>query len=290
VKASICRSRVFAPIDRYQGFEAKRSVAKGFAFEVEHKSILIIPVRPAINKLSFSAILVGILAGIVGIGGGLFLGFLLGGVLAAAFHVSTFEGEAGYFAVAIALIVAVITTPTAILLALYWRGVRRIWLLAGLVVVCVSIAAITASGFGIWYAGQPHVLNLNGPTPLLEFEVKPPVGQSIQSLADVQPELDTDRNAMPGYWHTDSAEATSVRAGYVEVYFRTSQRLFVLKFPGREDRIFRLHLPANPIKAKYRAWSEWQQPDLVAKAGEQPSRPSGGSEYQIRYKLDYQDR
>jgi len=34
-----------------------------------------------------------------------FLGFALGAALAAAFHVSIFEGEAGYFAVAIALIV-----------------------------------------------------------------------------------------------------------------------------------------------------------------------------------------
>jgi hypothetical protein len=81
-----------------------------------------------------------------------------------------------------------------------------------------------------------------------------------------------------------------VRAGYVELYFRTSQRLFVLKFPGQEDRIFRLKLPANPMRTKYRAWSDWQAPDFVAKAGEQPSRPSGGNEYQIRYKMDYQDR
>ena len=246
--------------------------------------------QPPAKKLPVSAILFGILAGIIGIGGELFLGFALGAALAAALHVSTFEGEAGYFAAAIALIVAVIVTPSLILLALYWRGVRRMWLFIGLIVVCVSLTAITASGFGIWYAAQPHVLNLNGPTPLLEFEVKPPDGQSLQSLGDVEPELDTDRNVMPGYWHTEPAENPSVRAGYVEVYFRTSQRLFVLKFPGREDRIFRLHLPANPLKAKYRAWSEWQRPDFVAKAGEQPSRPSIGSEYQIRYKLDYQDR
>jgi hypothetical protein len=137
---------------------------------------------------------------------------------------------------------------------------------------------------------QPHVLNINGPTPLLEFEVKPPAGQSVASLADVQPELDTDRNEMPGYWHTASPEDPGVRAGYVELYFRTSQRLFALKFRGQVDRIFRLKLPANPIRAKYRAWSDWQNPDFVAKSGEQPSRPSGGNDYQIRYKMDYQDR
>ena len=42
---------------------------------------------------------------------------------------------------------------------------------------------------------------------------------------------------MPGYWHTDAPQDPAVPAGYVELYFRTSQRLFVLKFPGQEDRI-----------------------------------------------------
>ena len=246
--------------------------------------------QPATKKLSASAILFGILAGIIGIGGGLFLGFALGAALAAAFHVSTFEGEAGYFAAAIALIVTCVVAPGLILVTLYWRGTRGLWLFVGLITVCVSLGIIAVSGFGIWYAGQPHVLNINGPTPLLEFEVKPPASQSLQSLADVQPELDTDRNAMPGYWHTDAPQDPGVRAGYVELYFRTSQRLFVLKFPGHEDRIFRLKLPANPMREKYQAWSDWQNPDFVAKAGQQPSRPSGENEYQIRYKMDYQDR
>jgi hypothetical protein len=249
-------------------------------------------VQLATKKLSISAILFGILAGIIGVAAGLFLGFALGAALAAAFHVSTFEGEAGYFAALIAILVTLIVTPSSIVLTLSWRGVRSIWLLIGLAMVCVSMAAIAASGFGIWYAGQPHVLNINGPTPLLEFEVKPPAGQSVENLADIQLELDTPRNRMPmpGYWHTDAPTDAGVRAGYVELYFRTSQRLFVLKFPGDTDRIFRLKLPANPMRAKYRAWSDWQNPDFVAKAGQQPSRPSGGNEYQIRYKMDYQDR
>jgi len=249
-------------------------------------------VQPATKKLSVSAILFGILAGIIGVAAGLFLGFALGAALAAAFHVSTFEGEAGYFAALIAILVTLIVTPSSIVLTLYWRGVRSIWLLIGLAMVCVSMAAIAASGFGIWYAAQPHVLNLNGPTPLLEFEVKPPTGQSIESLAKVEPELDTplNRMPMPGYWHTDPAANPNVRAGYVELYFRTSKRLFVLKFPENEDRIFRLKLPANPMRTRYRAWSDWQNPDFVAKGGQQPSHPSGGNEYQIRYKMDYQDR
>jgi hypothetical protein len=247
-------------------------------------------VQPATKKLSASAILFGTLAGIVGVTAGLFLGFALGAALASAFHISSFEGGAGYFAASIALIVTLIVTPLLIVLTLYWRGVRSIWLFIGLVMVCLSVAAMGASGFGLWYAAQPHVLNINGPTPLLEFEVKPPDGQSVQSLANLEAELDTDRNTMPAYWHTEPTENPSVRAGYVEVYFRTSRRLFVLKFPGNEDRIFKLHLPANPMKAKYRAWSTWQKPDFIAKGGDQPTRFSGGDDFQIRYKVDYQGR
>jgi hypothetical protein len=248
------------------------------------------PISARPKKLPVSVILFGILAGAVGGAGGLVLGIALGSALAAALHVSPMEGGAGYFAVAIALVVALIVTPVSILFTLYWRGIRGIWLFIGLIVVCLAIVAIAGAAVGLWYARQPHILNVNGPTPLLEFEIKPPDGQSVQTLADAELELDTDRNVMPGYWHKDAAENPHVRAGYVEVYYRTSQRLFVLKFPGHEDRIFRLRLPANPMNAKYRAWSEWQNPDFVAKAGEQPSRLPSGSDYQIRYKLDYQDR
>src|SRR6266487_5751634 len=92
------------------------------------KFALILPVQPAIKNLSVSAILLGILGGIIGIAAGLFLGFALGSALAAVFHVSTFEGGAGYFAAAIALLVTVVVAPACILFTLYWRGVRSIWL------------------------------------------------------------------------------------------------------------------------------------------------------------------
>ena len=102
--------------------------------------------------------------------------------------------------------------------------------------------------------------------------MKSPEEESVKNLDNVEPELDTDRNAMSGTWRTEPAENPGVRTGYVEMYFRTSRRLFVLKFPGHEDRIFNLHLPVNPVKSKYRNWSEWQNPDFVAKADQQPTR------------------
>ena len=166
--------------------------------------------QTAPKKLRVSAILLGIVGGIVGLAAGLFLGFALGAILARVMHVSSFEGGAGYFAISIALLVTVLVAPIVILLTLYWRGTRGIWLFIGLLIVCVSMFAIAASGLGIWYAAQPHVLNLNGPTPLLEFEVKPPQGESVENLDNVEPELDTDQNAMPGTWRTEPPET----AGY----------------------------------------------------------------------------
>lgn len=101
--------------------------------------------QSATKKFSVSAILFGILAGIIDIAAGLFLGFALGAALAAAFHVSTFEGEAGYFAAAIAIIVTCIVASGVILLTLYWRGIRRFWLFAGLMTVCLSLGALLQS-------------------------------------------------------------------------------------------------------------------------------------------------
>lgn len=241
-----------------------------------------------IKSLSISAVLLGILAGILGGAIALVIGIALGAVLAKAFHVSQMEGTAGYFAMGIALIVMVIATPAAILLTLYWRGVRKIWLLVGFVFVCLGITAVAAAGFGIWYSVQPHILNPNRSTPQLQFEVKPPDGQSIESLANVEPQLDTDRNSMPGEWNKEATNP-GVRAGFVEVYFRTKQRFFALKFPNHEDRLFQLRLPANPMKPRFREWSEWQKPDFIARGDEQPVRFSGGNEYQIRYRMYYRE-
>jgi hypothetical protein len=246
--------------------------------------------QPATKGLSASTVLLGIVAGIIGLAAGLSLGFALGAALASVFHVSSFEGGAGYFVISIAIIVTIFVTPLVIVVTLYWRGIRGIWLVFWLAIVCISMFAIAAAGFGIWYTAQPHALNLNGPTPVLNFEVKPPEGQSAESLADVEPQLDTDRNSMRGTWRTNVPENPAVRTGYVDLYFRTSKRLFVLKFPQHEDRIFNLHLPANPMKAKYRTWSEWQNPDYPAKADQQPTHFSSGNDHQIRYKIDYQDR
>ena len=75
--------------------------------------------QTAPKKLRVSAILLGIVGGIIGLAAGLFLGFALGAILARVMHISSFEGGAGYFAISIAILVAVLVAPVAILLTLY---------------------------------------------------------------------------------------------------------------------------------------------------------------------------
>ena len=96
-----------------------------------------------------SAQFFSVVGGIIGLAAGLCLGFALSAILARAMHISSFEGSAGYFAISIAILVTVLVAPVAILLTLYWRGIRGIWLFIGLVIVCVSMFAIAASGLEI---------------------------------------------------------------------------------------------------------------------------------------------
>lgn len=72
-------------------------------------------------------------------------------------------------------------------------------------------------------------------------------------------------------------------SGAVELYFRTSQRLLVVKPRGAADRVFRLKLAAKP--GHMRAPGPWQTADTVAGPGEAPHRPGTGDGYELRYRV-----
>ena len=83
------------------------------------------------------------------------------------------------------------------------------------------IIVSAASAVGIWYSMQPHVLNRNGPEPLLRLEIRAP--QNIAIFADATAELTTDRNTADVV--LEKADETATRRGYVPLYYRTSHRL-----------------------------------------------------------------
>ena len=243
-------------------------------------------VEPA-NKLRFSAIVVAAVAGLVGFGVFAFLGAALASLLAAGpLHISAREGEAGYFAIAIGLLSGVLGFVVTVWLVLRRRGVRGIKVLVGATAAFAVIIVSAASVVGIWYSMQPHVLNLNGPEPLLRLEIHAPANIAI--FADATAELTTDRNSADVV--LEKPDETATRRGYVPLYYRTSHRLLAVKFPNGGARLYNIRLPANPMPKKYHEWSPWYKPDFVAEPGSTgPKKADGGPDIEVRYHVETAD-
>jgi len=171
-------------------------------------------------------------------------------------------------------------------LVLRRRGVRGVKVALGGIAALALIIVSAASAVGIWYSMQPHVLNRNGPEPLLRLEIRAP--QNIAIFADATAELTTDRNAADVV--LEKADDTATRRGYVPLYYRTSHRLLALKFPNGGARLYNVRLPANPMPKKYHVWSAWQKPDFVDEPGSTgPKRASTGSDIEVRYHVETAD-
>src|SRR5947207_11505645 len=130
-------------------------------------------VEPA-KKLKFSTIIIAAVAGLVGFGLALLIGALIASFVAAPLHISTMEGGRGYFAMLIGMLAGVVGFVGAVWLVLRRRGVRGVRVAVGGIVAFALIIVSAASAVGIWYAMQPHVLNRNGPEPLLRLEIRAP--------------------------------------------------------------------------------------------------------------------
>jgi hypothetical protein len=242
-------------------------------------------VEPAKN-LKFSAILIAAVGGLVGFGVFLFIGALIASFAAVPLHISTMEGGRGYFAILIGMIAGVVGFVGAVWLVLRRRGVRGVKVAVGGIAAFALIIVSAASAVGIWYSMQPHVLNRNGPEPLLRLEIRAP--QNIAIFADATAELTTDRNTADVV--LEKADETATRRGYVPLYYRTSHRLLAVKFPNGGARLYNLRLPANPMPKKYHAWSEWQKPDFVDEPGSTgPKRAGGGPDIEVRYHVETAD-
>jgi hypothetical protein len=130
------------------------------------------------------------------------------------------------------------------------------------------------------------VVNPNGAAPRLMFELRLPAGMPVPSSPrDIEVELHTDRNTMPAQLFDRSSLSDNrvVLPGTVDLYFRTSQRLLVVKRKGEPDRLFRLKLSANP--GHMREQSPWQAVDFAAGPGEQPRKPGPADAYELRYRV-----
>src|SRR5205823_12498614 len=148
-------------------------------------------VEPA-KKLKFSTIIIAAVAGLVGFGLALLIGALIASFVAAPLHISTMEGGRGYFAMLIGMLAGVVGFVGAVWLVLRRRGVRGVRVAVGGIVAFALIIVSAASAVGIWHSMQPHVLNRNGPEPLLRLEVRAPENVAPDIFAEATAELTTD--------------------------------------------------------------------------------------------------
>jgi hypothetical protein len=229
------------------------------------------------------------LAGAIGAVLGWFLTGFAASYLAGLAGVSDMEGGRAMFAfLGVGPFGALAGLVLGVLIVLRYQGGYRG--LAGLAgrTAAVVIGLAAATGLGLWiYSLSGDVLVTNGPAPRLAFEIRfPPDAVLPAKLEGVGVDLDTDKNSMPAaYLRTGSDGARPVLSGVVELYFRTSHRIVVLRVKGEPDRLFLLKLASNPSASA--EFGAWQPVDHVA------DRPDGALRqgtkedgYEIRYLVE----
>ena len=223
-------------------------------------------------------------------------GFVLGGLYAELSNMSNMEGARGYFAVAMGLIGAIVGMPVGTILTLRRRRGRTGAgsLVVGSLSSMAAIVALGVLGVGIWWMTQPKILGQNGPTPLLNFEVMPSEAAKAIDINRVKVELQTDRNGADGVWKRDDTREENGRTvlkGSVPLYYKTSQRMLVIKVPDADAQIFRLRLPSDPTGIRHRSWSEWHTADFMddRKASSQPVRAVPERSFSVRYQVETAD-
>ncbi len=233
--------------------------------------------------------LVALIGGAIGLVGGFVAGAFVGAGIAAATHMSTFEGAAGYFAVFFCgPIGALIGLVLGVWIALRLRGTRAG--VGGVAVYSVAslatLLAASAAVIGLMLAFD-STLNRNSAPKQAMFEIRLPPGTRLDpDRRGIEVELNTERNSPVAFlrddWRTDGDRP--VIAGGVDLYFRASSRIIVLKLAGQPDRLFLLKLAANPSHSD--SFGPWQPIDWVAEPNDPaPRKATAADQFEIRYRV-----
>jgi hypothetical protein len=232
--------------------------------------------------------LIAVIGGAIGLVAGFLAGAFAGAGIAAATHMSNFEGAAGYFAVLCGLFGAVIGLFLGVWVALRIRGGPKSFA-AVIVYGVLSAGSLLAAAAGVialmlFFDGA---LNRGSSKPQALFEIRMPPGSKLaDDRRGVRIELNTDKNSADAFiskeQHDDGDRP--VISGGVELAFRTSSRIIVLKMKGEPDRLFRLNLSGRPGHSD--DYGPWQPIDWVAEAdAQQPRRATAADQYEIRYRV-----
>jgi MFS family permease len=172
-------------------------------------------------------------------------------------------------------------------LVLRRRGAHRSFAaFAGAIVAAVGLFAVIYGAVIGYYELTDDVLVRNGPPPQLLFEFRLPAGTVLpEQLEGVKVDLDTDKNQMfSTLTGTATDEGKPVIQGVVDLHFRTSSRILVLRIKGEPDRLFELKLPANPPNAP--DFGPLQHVDSIDdQPGQDPRKAGEGDDYQVRYQI-----
>ena len=227
-----------------------------------------------------------LLAGIAGAAGGYLLAAGAGAVLAPLLGISSFEGEAGYFAAFLCgPLGAIVGLIAGVVLVVRRRGMRAFGAVAGrLALVVLSIVALVAAGIGVMYMNR-DLVSSNGAPPQLAFEIRLPRGAIVPAPDDITVHLDSAKGHLPGMLFADKFRRDGDRpviVDAVDIPYREYRRLLVLRLPSQPDRLFVLGLGRDPRRAK--ELGPWHRVEYIAEAGHEPRHATEDDDYEVRYR------
>ncbi len=242
------------------------------------------------KSLTIKVMIIAIFAGIVSAAIGGAAGMSLGNFVVYKFGISAREGEAGMAVIAITILFGFLGLCIGSTASLFKSGIRGLRLLLAPIGSGAALALVAFFVASDFVSLTPRPLNANGLPPKLQFEILPPPDFSTDTLPQIVVALNTDQNSMDADIKnstTDYQQNQHRIVGSVELNFRTSSRLLVVRLPGEEARIFKLKLSANPSGGSYREWSQWQYADFEDRPGlDKPANVEGENGYQLRYKIE----
>ena len=233
---------------------------------------------------------IALIGGLIGIVAGFIAGAFAGSLIATATHMSTFEGAAGYFAVLIGLLGAAVGLFAGVWIAFRITG-KRAGLGGVMVYGALSLGAVIACSAGVIWLMLffDSTLNRGSAKPQALFEIRMSPGTKLaDDRSDVEIELNTDQNSAYAYKSKKEYQYNDgdrpVVSGGVDLAFRSSSRIIVLKRKDEPDLLFRLNLSGKPGHTD--AFGPWQPIDWVAEAGaQQPRKATAADKYEIRYRV-----
>ena len=106
-------------------------------------------------------------------------------------------------------------------------------------------------------------------------------------IATIDASLSTQLNQQPATWYDPPLRQEGewqILSGSVELYYRTSSRLLVFRFPDGRDRIFRPEMSAKPDPEQ--GWSDWRKVDFVGLPNQpQTVKPGPEDPFELRYRV-----